>query len=287
MKSEKRDIIRFVLRFFLFLMIATIGLECFATVVKMSGIYKKLWAGKEVYYSISKSKKKSSSKVLLLGDSVANQLFNQKKYNDRPYSLACVEPISLVGQYLLLNNYLKAGNEIDSLILMYHPYGFSNKLDQAYTYNYFLKPFLNSEYYSLFTNTVKERLEEIPFKFLIPSSFVLTSRWSPTYRKSELEASTFLSKISIEYLDLIKELSVEKGFKFILTPPPISFDYKEKIDKFNKEEFVGQSFENEFNDYFDNIFYVDADKFVDISHFSSQFGRTYEEMMLRKMKLVE
>jgi hypothetical protein len=224
--------------------------------------YKRSGAGSETYYSIYKSKEnnKSSSKVLL-GDSVARQLFSNKTNNDPIYSLACNQAIGMVGHFILLNNYLKAGNHVDTVYLLFSPYSFSNNLDQVYTYHYFLKPFYTDEYLPLFTKTVIDQIHKIPYYYLCRYPHILTSGWAPDFASKDKINYTFLSPISAEYLVKIKELSIKYDFKLVVMPTPTSLSKKRSIGNMSKNDIVTNNLQSEFKDYFDNILYLDDSNF--------------------------
>ena len=131
-----------------------------------TGSYKYTVAGNEIYYSIFKSKQKKKFKKLLIGDSVANQLFSNKKNYTKINSLCCNQAISLTGHYILINNYLSAGNIIDTVYMIFSPSSFQNNLNQIYTYHYFLKPFYTNDYKNLYTKTVNNKIKKLPFYYL-------------------------------------------------------------------------------------------------------------------------
>ena len=206
--------------FILYFFIVTFSVALF---LKYTNLYIHYVNGSEVYHSINKSKQKKQTKKLLLGDSVGNQLFSNITNNDTINSLACNQAIGLVGHFLLLNNYLKAGNQIDIVYLLYGPKSFKNNLDEIYTYHYFLKPFYKEEYQPLFTENVNNQIHKLPYNRLRGIPYILTSNWAPKFVSKDEIGYTFLSPISAEYLLKIKELSIEHKFKLIIVPPPISF----------------------------------------------------------------
>jgi hypothetical protein len=191
--------------------------------------YKDTVAGNEIYYSITKSKKKNRSKKALFGDSVAKQLFDSKTNNDTINSLACNQSIGMVGQYILLNNYLEAGNEVDTVFLLFQPFSFQNNLNQVYTYHYFLKPFYNKEYLPQFSNIVKEQIAKIPYYKFCRYPSILTSNWAPDLNSKDEINYSFLSPVSTEYLKKIKELSTKYKFKLIILPTPVSKVLKQEL----------------------------------------------------------
>jgi hypothetical protein len=224
--------------------------------------YQRSGAGSETYYSIHKSKERNgSSPIVLLGDSVARELFNNKT-NDNPiYSLACNQAIGMVGHYILLRNYLRAGNHVDAVYLLFSPFSFSNNLDQVYTYHYFLKPFYTKEYYPLFTKTVIDQIHKIPYYYLSRYPHILTSNLAPDFASKDKIDYKFLSPISAEYLARIKELSIQYGFRLVLISPPTNVRYRQRVEEM-KTEAMNSSLKTEFEDYFRNMLYVQDDNFV-------------------------
>lgn len=228
--------------------------------------YKSVVAGDEIYYSLQKSKSKSKSKKVLFGDSVGRQLFDCKKDNDSVNSLASNQAIALVGQYILLKNYLDAGNQVDTVYFIMRPFSFMNNLDQVYTYHYFLKPFYRKEYLQYFTRTVKEQIAKIPYCNFSQYPPVLTSNWAPDFKPEDEVKFTFLSPISVEYLIKIKELAEEKKFKLIILPTPLSNSYKKDIENINMKEIADNNFDDVFDGYFEKIIYLDDSSFSDGAH---------------------
>lgn len=237
----------------------------------------------EIYYSITKSNQKSKTKKLLIGDSVCNQLFSNITHNDSINSLACNQAISMVGHFILLNNYLLAGNQLDTVYMIFTPYSFLNNLDQLYTYHYFLKPFYNKEYRPLFTKTVINQIHKIPFYFICRDPIILTSNWAPTFKSKEDVNYTFLSPISVEYLAKIKELSIKYNFRLIILPTPTKISNKIYIEKINRNEIIGTGLDNEFKNYFKNIIYVNDTNFTDNVHLKdkNKYSDYYKNKLMK------
>jgi hypothetical protein len=189
--------------FFLVLSLLVFHLEPFYLLYTRK--FTEIVTGKEIYYSIFKSKKKSTSKKLLIGDSVGNQLFPALSNSDTINSISCNQAIGMVGHYILVKNYIETGNSFDTLFMLFNPLSFSNNLDQIYTYQYFLKPFFNSEYRSSFNADVFTQVKKVPFYFLAQYPPVLTSNWVPDFSPPEKQF-TFLSPVSVHYLNKIKDL---------------------------------------------------------------------------------
>ena len=244
--------------------------------------YKQSVAGEEIYLSIKKSKQKSDCKILIIGDSTGKQIFDNREENDSINSLACNQAIGVVGQYLLLNNYFNAGNKPEIVYMLYTPFSFKDNLDQVYTFHYFLKPFYTKEYKDHFSEQVLDQIAKIPFSYLSHEPLILTSNWAPDFKCKDATDYTFLSPISKAYLKKIKNLCMAHQVDFFIIPPPIKISNKERIEQFNKNEYRKCSFENELNDYFDNIIYLSNDFFVDDVHLKtpSTGRKIMDEMIL-------
>ena len=267
---------KFLLHSIIFLLILAVIAQVRPLYLLYKDRYKQTVTGSEIYHSIFKSKQKKKTKKIILGDSVGNQLFPNTKNNDSLNSLACNQSIGMVGQYLLLNNYLNAGNEIDTVYLIYAPTSFQNNLDQVFTYHYFLKPFYNEEYQPLFTETVKEQIHKVPFSSFCRLPFILTSNWAPDFTPKDKPTYTFLSTISVEYLKKMKALSVKHHFKLLIIPTPTSMSKKAAIEKMDPNEIVKNDLTAEFGNYFQNIIYLADNYFIDGTHLKKP--QTYTDL---------
>ncbi len=223
--------------------------------------YKKIVAGFEIYHSIEKSKKKKNekTKVLVIGDSVGKQLFDNYTYNsDSINSLACNQAVSMVGQYILLHNYLEAGNSVEKVILLYAPFSFANNLNQVFTFHYFLKPFLSFSNLRHLTFTANKQILKIPKFYYAKIPNVLITNWAPNYTPKSDDIYFFLSPLSIEYLNKIKDLSAKHNFKLILLPTPSAQSNRVHIENMTKltEDIAKTSLVTEFNSFFENIIFL-------------------------------
>lgn len=228
--------------------------------------YQSRVAGSELYVSINKSKAKVKPRKLFMGDSVGNQLFSNKTWNDSLYSLACNQAIGMAGQYALLHNFYASGNSVDTVLFMYQPFSFRNNLDQLYTFHYFVKPFYTSEYMALWDSQVMNAVEQIPYYWLAQYPGTLTSNWAPDYPPINDEVTTFISPISADYLQKILNLAEEHGSKVVLVPTPISEGRRSKVEKLDKDDVEKFGFAEFFGNYFDSLIYLPDSMFSDGVH---------------------
>lgn len=226
--------------------------------------------GYEVYHSINKAKsKKSGVKKLILGDSVAKQAYDNLNYNDSLYSLACNQAISIVGQYILLYEFLESYTfpEELSVVLIYRPSSFRNDLDQPFTFNYFLKPFYKTKYDFLLSDLAKDKIMKVPYYFLVKVPFIRQSRWAPNNKFHNGPNDFEISILSKEYLLKIEKLCANRNVKsFKIICPYISNKYMiESFDEFNNQIFT-LGLDSIFEGYFDNIVFLNRDLFIDDIH---------------------
>ncbi|MHA8065588.1 hypothetical protein V7S76_02785 [Aquirufa sp. ROCK2-A2] len=195
--------------------------------------YKKNVAGTEIYEAITQSLSKHKQKKLVIGDSVGKQILDEEIDSSKYISLCTNQAISMAGQFILLNNYISNGNNIDEVILIMHPLSFRNNLNQNFTYNYFIKPFYTEENKKYLDSYTVNQIKQIPFFYLANYHPIKVSLWSPDYptEKTTIGIST-ISKI---YLSKIIQLCESKGIKLSILSPPINEDLRKEIGQIQQE----------------------------------------------------
>ncbi|OFX78037.1 MAG: hypothetical protein A2X12_07570 [Bacteroidetes bacterium GWE2_29_8] len=229
--------------------------------------------GKEIILSILKSKKKKKkTKVLIIGDSVAQQLFNNQDYNDSIYSLCSNQTISFAGYYVLLKNFLQ-NNKPEEVVFLVSPFILSNNLDQIYTFQYFLKPFLKKEYYNEFSPIVWEQIKKQKLYYLSQIPIIEKSNITPKNEKTK-EASGIISPINNEYMNKCIQLLKTKQISYSFVSVPVSETSKKSIEKMkaHKSNYnfkkTGMS-QNEIDNFLNNIVFFPDTCFIDGTHFKN------------------
>ncbi len=260
---------RFLTRLAIFVLIGVTAFHLKSYWLLRGDRYQRKVAAREVYHVIGKSKQHNPSRKILIGDSVARQFFNSDTENDTLNSLATNQAISLAGQYILLDNYLKAGNVIDTCYAVFIPSSFQNNLQQLYSYNYFIKPFYTDQYKPLLTSTVVRQVEKIPYHGLAQYFGILTNNWSPEFESKEVQHYAFFSPISVEYIHKMSALAKEKNFKLIFVPAVCNENQRKDIESFDRWELAKNGIAQEFAHYFDQIQFLDSKYFVDDMHLAN------------------
>lgn len=275
---------KFLKKTAIFFITFIILVEAFCFLLIVTNLYFINYPGSEIYTAINKSKEKSPSKILLLGDSVGRQLFPNTINNDSINSLATNQAIGMVGQFLLLNNYLKSGNEVEKVIILFTPFSFDNNLNQEYTYHYFLKPFYNAEYTAYFSETVKGQIKKIPYHNFVQVPHIKVTSWAPAVDKKDDVDYTFLSPVSKEYLKKIKALSMQYKFQLDIIPTPVSIENKPLIESMDRNEITSNNLNHEFKNYFKDIIYLESAEFGDKIHLTTpeKYREKFKNMILNR-----
>jgi len=172
----------------------------------------------------------------------------------------------MAGQYVLLHNYIAAGNEIDTAYIFFTPFSFVNNLDQIFTYNYFVKPFYRDEYQPLMEPVVRQQLDKIPYVAYAQYPFILTSNWSPEFKSKDKDEFNLISPVSAVYLHKISSLARMHHFKLVLVSAPVSNQKKKEVEVLHREEIARNNLQDEFTGFFESIVYLDESNFKDGTH---------------------
>jgi hypothetical protein len=217
------------------------------------------YPGKEIYSAITQSIKRENVEKLILGDSVSRQFYPPGKISNEVVSLACNQAISICGQYILLNEYLKNNKTPKMVELQLTPSSLGNNLDQPYTYHYFLKPFYKNRYHKYMDKKTLDLIMDIPCSEISQIPSIKATKWAPDYNV-KTEKNYIVSEVSLNYLEKIIKLCEENEIEFTLNPMPVSESNRLKIMPLpNLGENINRKTSYFINQYVNNIqFYPDT-----------------------------
>lgn len=267
---------KFIVNTICFLLCASIVLLSCEAYYFYSGKYQENVNGEEVYYALRKSlKKNTKKKKLILGDSVAMQMYPCSGTYDDYNSLACNAAISVAGHYFLLKNFLE--NNTDELpeevIFLVNPFTLENNLT-VLSFHYFLKPFNTKKYKSEFTENLITRIKQTPNYWLTQLPFIRSSSYNINY---ELPPKSYywISPISNDYLQKMIDICEQYNVVFRMIPSPIREDRREEI-----MTDINNSYNNDesdllttclFKDYIDCMVFYPNNHYKDNIHFENNF----------------
>ncbi len=249
-------------------------------------LYAYFLPNKEVFDAIKESKKKKEKvRTLIIGDSVGRQLFNDAKVElpDTLLSLSCNQAIDLVGQYLLLKNFLDNNSSVQKVYLFYNPFSFKNNLDHKFTYNYFIKPFYKKEYMPSLNQEVLRQVHKIPYYKLADFPPVAITFWTPDVQQDTTSQKLFLSEISAGYIKKMQDLTRSRNISFEIVPPPLKISRKQQVNdlyELAKPEKYPELFSDLFTSYFNRMYYLPDSLYVDGMHFKRP--EKYTHLALQK-----
>lgn len=262
-----REIQKFILRVVVYLGVFALFTLAYFWIFK-SNIPENKRIGPGIYRLLNSSKQiNPETQILVLGESVAAQIYPNREYVKEITAYTNNQGVSLVGYYHLLSNFIHTNQRQDfKVFLVYHPAGFSNNLDNRYIFNYYLKPFQDSKYKMERTELANELISQIPFYWLADYKIIRESNWAPTYRTIHNPTETEMSPIAAEYLKKMDDLCRENNIPFEVKAPFISTYYKQENFEAFKEQLKTLEVDHLFKTYFDNIIWLDDHLFVDHLH---------------------
>ena len=266
----------------------------------MSGEYP---AGKgETEGYIDHVQEQNSDTKLILGDSVCNQMFNHlQEYNNDYCIVGNNRGLTMVGQYLLLNEFLKVHENVTDVYVIVGLDALESKIDITYGYQYVVVPFTRI---GALNNLEQETINEMSDLFgawaLQPEVVELIGDSNPArklylnYLKEKYgeETSTYvgsgeLSDTTILYLTKMREMCEARNITLHLLPDPLADnDFRHDQKQLLQAEFERTGLEQYFPDYFSMIHFYPEEEFVDGVHFGDgydsqeQFNEKIQELYL-------
>ncbi len=210
----------------------------------------------EIISYINKVREHDGSTILIVGDSVCNQLFDGlQEYNSGITIAGTNAAITMTGQYILVREYLENHPDATDIFLLITPGSLWQGLDSKWGYQYAVMPFVETDTLRLLDEDTIDEIESIYGSCFVKREIVEAIDASAVNRKlyfnavrsrrSSYNLSSF--KISEEYVTKICELSRNHNCRFHLYPCPIpeSLGYGEEYVGFKREYEHSRLFEVE------------------------------------------
>lgn len=252
----------------------------------------------EVYDAIDRSSKQTEYTALILGDSVARQIFNpdvQKESEEICY-LATNQAIMPAGNYILLDNFLQNNPQLETVYYVARPESLQGSINFIYTYSYFVTPLYTETFTKYLGPETADEIVKIFGSVPSKSEFV---KWMlgkypkllESYNDGSEKIWAFRNRIhaqempdmSIDYIAKMWRTCMDRDIEFIILSPPLPSDYdQERIDRMN-EKMVADGMGDLMNQYVGSIFYIEPEEFVDGIHMNKQFLGFHREEFVRRL----
>lgn len=217
---------------------------------------------------------------LIIGDSVCHQMMNPfQEYNDTYAILGNNAAITMVGQYLLAEKFIKNHLETTDVYLILRSFPGGGFSMTGWTYQYLVIPFtLDGSLGGIDKNTT-EKLEEIYGKAFLEKEVIEKLDQSAPLKKLYLNSLGNIYGddvvIGIQYLEKLNELCSERNITLHLLHAPVSENVREEISAEQEKVFTYNCSEGVrclLQGFYDSITYYPADEFRDGIHFTKEKG---------------
>jgi hypothetical protein len=234
---------------------------------------------RQVANVIEKSRRKIPGTVVVLGDSVAAQLFSSLTTAN---SLTINGAVMNCGQYILAYNALTRNPQIKTLVLILHPESVGFGFERRTIYSSFVKPFYTPANVKHFSRLVWSKMRTRPLSYLTILPLIKVARCFPDIRfPGRDKAVGLFSDTSLEYLHRIEGLAEAHRVQLILLSPPLRTSFKKRIMNRFRPEVDRNGLKARFGPYFKRLVFVEDKHFQDRVHLRSDYLRR-SRLELRK-----
>lgn len=246
---------------------------------------------------IDKVREEDDSHILLLGDSVARQMFmDLQNINDEVCVVPAIAPFTMCGQYVLTKLYLENHPDATDVYLVMVPMDdISTDFTLDYAYQYVVMPLVETDTLGLLDGKTIDELEYLFGRNFMKRPIVERIDGSGLNRKLYLNyikdhkkndyPHTLEESVYVSYLKKIAALCEENdvNFHFLPGPVPDMSEYHDIVDEKASEYFAETGLDKMFPDYLGSVRYYPEDMFADGVH----FGGFYEEREQLNKVIVE
>lgn len=236
-------------------------------------------ASEEIMPFIEEVRCPSEYTKLITGDSVCRQLFNPfQKYNRVYCIVGSNQAITMVGQYLLISEFLENHEQTTDVNLILCSLTGTGLDHGVYAYQYLVTPFSEAGLLENITEYTKEDLDDKFGKLFMKPEVIQFIDDSPLAKK--LFLNSFSNKnhddvtMSFQYLGLIIDLCEEKGVEMHLVHSPMRESAFEDM-KIQREKDLAACLNEQMREYVEEyyqsiVFYPD-EYFADGIHFGQEY----------------
>lgn len=242
----------------------------------------------EVLYVIDKADTPNDCTTVIVGDSVANQLWPQTSGDEDICYLTSNQAITTAGSYILLYHYLEANPQTKHVYYSIRPQGLSNDVNIDKSYQYFVIPFsneynrslldadtidkLNSRFGSFMVNNKYPQWVILNNNFLMEQYLMSVEKKNPDLKiNDDNTENRYYHRISPTgqiYLSKMVELCKQKNVELTVVPSPLMDTPDNYGWEAYSEDIESMGFGEVLGGFIDSIDYYPEDMFMDGIHFS-------------------
>ncbi len=226
-----------------------------------------------MWEAIDRASRKQPYDRIIVGDSVAYQLFNaSNQKNSRYFHLPTNAATTLMGHYILLMEYAKH-NVLKEIVILMHPYSLKDNLDRKYTANYVVGVFFRKPYREYITPYAEKQIKNCPWWFIpiwlrhFPELCLINYQ---DVNPRPFGCDGYISPLSLEYIQMLGRYCETNHVDLRVVAPPLPEPQLHLDYSFMKEQVATHGLGKYFENYF-NFTSMPTDEFVDELHPKTQF----------------
>ena len=238
----------------------------------------------EIIPYIEQVEKASDYTKLIVGDSVCHQLFNPfQKYNKVYCTVGSNQAITMIGQYLLIKQFLENHSGVSDVYLILNSMTGSGLDNGMLAYQYLVIPFSETGLLQDATDDTKRDLENKYGKFFMRPEVIRFIDNSPMAKKIYL--NTFRNEnyddmiMSVQYFDMIMKLCDQYGVQIHLLHSPMCESSREMMIQQKEKDIeacVSDVMREKIEEYYESIVYYPDEYFSDGIHFGEDYREEYQ-----------
>lgn len=242
---------------------------------------------------IRNAQKDDGTTTLILGDSVAHQLFDDlEEFNPCISILPSNAGVTMAGQYVIAKEYLEHHLYVTDIYLFVLPESIGRTFDTQWGYQYAVLPFIETDTLGDFDDNTIEIMKDTY------GSLFMNKKIATAVDKSGINRKLYLNyirekgighnptnyyELADQYLVKLNDLCSEEGVKFHLISCPVSETKREQVALYNSDYRDSETYKV-FPEYFNDVLFYPAECFGDNTHFSEQYRtREYLNSVIKDM----
>ena len=229
---------------------------------------------------IRDAQREDGTTTLVLGDSVAHQLFDDlDELNSDISILPSNAGVTMAGQYVIAKEYMEHHPEATDIYLFVLPEYLGRTFDTQWGYQYAVLPFIETDTLGDFDdNTIRIMKDTY-------GSLFMNKKIATAVDRSGINRKLYLNyireqgngydpadyyELADQYLVKLNDLCSEKSVEFHLISCPVSETKKEQVAVYDEGYRDSETYKI-FPKYFDDVLFYPAECFGDDTHFSEQY----------------
>lgn len=218
---------------------------------------------------------------LLIGDSIANQLFvSLGEKNPQTAILTTNAALLMPGQYLLAKEYLENHPHATDVFLVIHPLPLTRTFDTEWGYRYGAMTYVETGAIKDLEQNTIDTMEDLYGRFFMNKEVVNLIEASPICRKlclsyidfnKENDSLAFPFEMADQYAQKLYDLCQKNKVTLHIHPSPVSEFYREQVTEL-AEAYTSTWMYSQFPNYFNEIMYYPDEWSEDLSHFSGEYA---------------